>query len=59
VTSQGTCARSNVKKAQAFVKHLADVFQLHLSENEPEEEEALIQRLEAPYQLQPPIKRFK
>jgi hypothetical protein len=41
-TSQGTWARSNVKKAHAFVEHLAKGFQLHSSENEPEEEEALI-----------------
>jgi hypothetical protein len=46
--------RSNVKKAHAVAKHVADVFQPHLSENEPEEEEAHIQLLEAPYQLEPP-----
>jgi hypothetical protein len=45
--------------AHAFAKHLADVFQLHPSENESEEEEALIQLLESPYQLEPPIKHFK
>jgi hypothetical protein len=50
--------RSNVKKAHAFTEHLADVFQPHLSENELEEEE-LIQLLEVPYQLEPPIKCFK
>jgi hypothetical protein len=33
-TSQGTWARSNVEKAHAFAKHLADVFQPHPSENE-------------------------
>jgi hypothetical protein len=42
-------------KAHAFAEHLAEVFQLHPSENEPEEEEALIQLLETPYQLKPPI----
>jgi hypothetical protein len=36
----------NVEEAHAFAKHLADVFQLHPSENEPEEENALIQILE-------------
>jgi hypothetical protein len=42
--SQGTWARSNVEKAIA--KRLAKVFQPHPSENEPKEEEALIQLLE-------------
>jgi hypothetical protein len=51
--------RSNVKKALAFTKRLTCVFQPHLSENEPKEEKALIQLLESPYQLEPPIKRFK
>jgi hypothetical protein len=36
-TSQGTWARSNVKKAYAFTEHLEKVFQPHPSENEPEE----------------------
>jgi hypothetical protein len=35
------------------------VLQPHLSENEPEEEEAIIQLLETPYQLEPPNKRIK
>jgi hypothetical protein len=48
-TSQGSWARSNVKKAHAFAEHLAEVFQPHPSENEPEEEEALIQLLETLY----------
>jgi hypothetical protein len=51
-TSQGTWARSNVEKAHAFSEHLAKVFQLHPSENEPEKEEALKQLLETPYQLE-------
>jgi hypothetical protein len=50
---------TNDKNAHAFAKRLTDVFQPHPSENEPEEEEALIQLLESPYQLEPPIKRFK
>jgi hypothetical protein len=54
-TSQGTWARSNVKKAHTFAGHLAKVFQMHPSESEPEEEEALIQLLKTPYQLEPPI----
>jgi hypothetical protein len=57
-TSQGTWARSNVEKARAFAEHLANVFQLHLSEDEPEEE-ALIQLLETSYQLEPPINHLK
>jgi hypothetical protein len=36
-------ARSNVEKAHAFAEHLANFFQPHPSENEPEEEEAFIQ----------------
>jgi hypothetical protein len=31
------------KKAHAFAKHIAKYFQPHRSENEPEEEESLIQ----------------
>jgi hypothetical protein len=58
-TSQRTWERSNVENAHAFAKHLADNFHPHPSENDPEEEEALTQLLEAPYQLEPPIKRFK
>jgi hypothetical protein len=58
-TSQGTWARSNVEKAHAFAKHLADIFQPHPSESEPQEEKAIIQLLESPYQLELPIKRFK
>jgi hypothetical protein len=38
---------------------LADVFKPRLSENEPKYEEALIQLLESPYKLEPPIKHFK
>jgi hypothetical protein len=37
--------RSNVEKAHAFAKHLADVFELRPSVNEPKEEEAMIQLL--------------
>jgi hypothetical protein len=36
-----TWARSNVEKAHAFTEHLAEVFQLHPSENELEEDKAL------------------
>jgi hypothetical protein len=51
--------RSNVEKAHPFAEHLANVFQPHPSENEPEEEEALMQLLETPYQFEPPINRQK
>jgi hypothetical protein len=58
-TSQGTWARRNVEKAHAFAEHLANVFQLHPSENKPIKEEALIQLLETPYQLEPTINRLR
>jgi hypothetical protein len=51
--------KSNVEKLHAFVEDLANVFEPHPSENEPEEEEALIQLLETPYQHEPPINRLK
>jgi hypothetical protein len=41
-TLQGTWARNNAAKARDFADHLANVLQSHPSENEPEEEEALI-----------------
>jgi hypothetical protein len=57
-TSQGIWARSNAKKAHVFAEHLANN-QPHPSENKPKEEEALLQLLETPYQLEPPINRLK
>jgi hypothetical protein len=57
-TSQETSPRSSVEKAHSFAKHLADVFQPHPTENEPEEEE-LFQIRDSPCQLEPPIKLFK
>jgi hypothetical protein len=60
MTSQRTLARRIfVEKSHTFSKHLANVSQLHLSQNKPEEEEAVIHLLEIPYQLQPPINRLK
>jgi hypothetical protein len=56
--SQGTWARSNVEKARAFAERLANVFQPHPSENQPEEEGALIQLLEIPYHPEPLINRL-
>jgi hypothetical protein len=47
------------KKAHAFAEHLPNVFQPHPSENQPEEEEEIIQLLETPYKLEPPINRLK
>jgi hypothetical protein len=47
------------RKAHAFAEHLANVSQPHPSENQPEVEETLMQLLETPYQLQPPINRPK
>jgi hypothetical protein len=58
-TSQGTWARTNIEKAHAFAEHLTNVFHPHPSENEPEEEEVLMQLLETPYQLEPPFNRLK
>jgi hypothetical protein len=58
-TSQGILERSSVEEGHAFTKHLAKVFQPHPSENKPEEAEVLIQLLETPYQLDPPINRLK
>jgi hypothetical protein len=42
--SHGTLERRNIEKVHAFVEHLA-VFQQHPSENEPNEEEEIIQLL--------------
>jgi hypothetical protein len=50
-TGQETWARSNVEKAHAFADNIANVFQPHPLESQPEEEEALIYLLETPYQL--------
>jgi hypothetical protein len=58
-TSQGIWSRSNVEKAHAFAEHLAKVFQPHPSENELEVEEALMQLLQTPYQLEPPNNSLK
>jgi hypothetical protein len=57
--AQGTRARYDIEKANTFAEHLANVFQLHpSSENSPVEEKALIQYLETPYQLDPPLNRL-
>jgi hypothetical protein len=41
-------ARNNAEKAHAFAKHLAQVFQPHPTENEPEEKETYTKLLEIP-----------
>jgi hypothetical protein len=46
----------HLTQAHAFAKHFAQVFQPHPLENTPE---GLIQLLETPYQLEPPIKHLK
>jgi hypothetical protein len=58
-TSQGTWARSNAEKAHPFAEHFANVFQPQPPEDEPKEEEALIQLLETLHQLKPPTNRIK
>jgi hypothetical protein len=52
-------AGSNVEKEHAFAEHLAKVSQSHPLEIEHEEEEALMQLLETPYQFEPPINQLK
>jgi hypothetical protein len=42
-------------RQEATPEHLGKAFQPHPSQNEPEEEEALIPILVIPYQLEPPI----
>jgi hypothetical protein len=58
-TGPGSWARTNKAKAHAFANHLATVFQLHPTTNTPEEEDALTLQLETPYQLEPPLPRFR
>jgi hypothetical protein len=57
-TTQGTWARSDIEKANTFAENLANVFQLHRSENAPVGEKALTHYLETPYQLEPPLNRL-
>jgi hypothetical protein len=51
-TALGTWAHTNFAKVQAFVNHLALVFQPHPT-NLLDEEEPLVSLLESPYQLEP------
>jgi hypothetical protein len=58
-TSQGTWARSNAEKAQAFAHHLATVIQPHSSEPNSTPESTLTSLLETPFQLKPPVNCLK
>jgi hypothetical protein len=53
-THLGTWANSNFDKARAFAHQLSEIFQPHPSENLPADDEAFMQLLETPYQLDPP-----
>jgi hypothetical protein len=46
-------------KQHDIAEHLAEVFQPHPSQIETKQEDALIQLLETPYQLKPPINHLK
>lgn len=56
---QGTWARTSTEKAQVFATYLANIFQLHATDNNPVEKNIIIRFLESPYQLELPNKRFK
>jgi hypothetical protein len=56
---QGTWARTNADKAQAFANHLASLFQPHPPEPDSLPEDTLTSFLETPFQLEPPIQRLK
>jgi hypothetical protein len=57
-TFYGTWARSAAEKARAFAEHLVTVFQPYPSGPLPAAEEPILQALEIPYQLEPPIHHF-
>lgn len=65
--SNGTWARNDEEKAEAFVEHLVKVFQPpprqipseHEHQIPSEDEHQIHQLLEAPYQMSLPIKKFK
>jgi hypothetical protein len=58
-TLQGTWVRSNVERAHSFAERLANIFQPLPSEDELEEEEALIQLPETLYKLDRPLNSLK
>jgi hypothetical protein len=57
--SQGTWARSNAEKAQAFARHLASVFQPHPFGTNSTPEATLTSLLETLFQLEPLVTRLK
>jgi hypothetical protein len=59
LTAQGTWARNNATKAQAFANHLKSVFQPHPTNNALAMEGILTRLLESSYQLELPPFRFK
>jgi hypothetical protein len=56
---QETWAKTNVDKSQAFANHLASVFQPHPPKPDSLPEDTLTSFLGTPFQLEPPIQRFK
>lgn len=52
-------ARSDSEKANLFAKHLSSIFQPHPSEIPNDEEDKIKEYLEAPFQMDLPIKNFK
>jgi hypothetical protein len=58
-TPSGTWARTNSEKAKVFANHLTNVFKPHPAESSTAAEEVLTLQLEAPYQLEPPLPRFR
>jgi hypothetical protein len=58
-TSQGSWARSNAEKAQAFAHHLAFEFKPHPSDPNSIPEATLTSLLETPFQLEPTVTRLK
>jgi hypothetical protein len=56
---QGTWARTNADKAQAFTNHFATAFQPHPPELNSLPDDTLTSLLETPFQLEPPVHRLK
>lgn len=57
--ANGEWARNNKEKSLAFAYHLAEVFKPHPSTISEEEEDQIHQHLEAPHQMDRPIKSFR
>jgi hypothetical protein len=58
-TPSGSWARTNSEKAQVFANYLTTVFQPHPSENSSADEASTTLQLDSPYQLEPPLPRFR